>query len=84
MNIQEEIENTLGDGETIQLADGFEEAFFGIARQFGKPFALYDRKKCIDILINRDGLSYEDAEEYFCFNVEGAWVGENTPAFFEK
>lgn len=84
MKIQEEIENILGEDETIQLADGFEDAFIGIARQFGKPFAIYDRQKCIDILINRDGLSYEDAEEYFQFNVEGAWVGENTPAFLEK
>jgi hypothetical protein len=84
MNIQEEIDNKLGEDETIQLADGFEDAFIRIARQFGKPFAIYDRQKCIDILINRDGLSYEDAEEYFQFNVEGAWVGENTPAFLEK
>ena len=84
MKIQEEIENKLTDGETIQLADGFEDAFIGIARQFGKPFAVYDRQKCIDILVERDEMSYEDAEEYFQFNVEGAWVGENTPAFLEK
>jgi hypothetical protein len=28
-----------------------------------------------------DGMSQEEAEEYFSFNVEGAWVGENTPLF---
>ena len=74
----------LADDEEITLADGFEDAFLGIARQFGKPFALYDREKCIDILVNRDGMSHEEAEEYFQFNVEGAWVGESTPAFLEK
>jgi hypothetical protein len=74
----------LADDEEITLADGFEDAFLGIARQFGKPFALYDREKCIDILVNRDGMSHEEAEEYFQFNVEGAWVGESTPAYLEK
>lgn len=83
-NIQESIDNSLSEDETIQLPDGFEEAFIGIARQFGKPFGVYDRKKCIDILVERDGMSYEEADEYFAYNVEGAWVGENTPAFLER
>ncbi len=74
----------LADDEEITLADGFEDAFLGVARQFGKPMAVYVREKCIDILVNRDGMSPEEAEEYFQFNVEGAWVGENTPAFLEK
>jgi hypothetical protein len=29
------------------------------------------------------GMSHVVAEEYFQFNVESAWVGENTPAFLE-
>jgi hypothetical protein len=32
----------------------------------------------------KEGMSEEEAEEYFQFNVEGAWVGENTPIFLEK
>ncbi len=67
--------------EGILLADGFEEAFLGIAKQFGNPLAVYDRAKCIKILC-RD-MSHSDAEEYFQFNVEGAWAGEKTPAFLE-
>jgi hypothetical protein len=43
--------------------------------------AVYDRQKCIEILM-RD-MSEEDAHEYFEFNVIGAFVGENTPAFIE-
>jgi hypothetical protein len=82
--LMKRVEYTLNEDEQVQLADGFEDAFIGIARQFGKPIAVYDREKCIDILVNRDGMSPEEAEEYFQFNVEGAWVGENTPAFLEK
>ena len=66
---------------TILIADGFEEAFVGVASQFDKPIAIFDRQKCIKILM-RD-MSEDEAYEYFEFNVSGAYVGENTPAFME-
>jgi hypothetical protein len=28
-------------------------------------------------------MTHEEAEEYFSFNVEGAYVGEQTPVFLE-
>ena len=68
----------------ILLADGFENAFMGIVESFGsKPKALYNSEKCIDILMDRDGMDYHEATEYFSFNVEQAYVGEYTPAFME-
>jgi hypothetical protein len=81
-NIQETLENCLYDDETVQLADGFEDAFVGIGRQFGKPMAVYNKLKCIELLI-KEGMSEEEADEFFSFNVESAWVGENTPIFLE-
>lgn len=77
--ISDAIEVCLGDDEVILLADGFESCFLGIARQFGKPFAVYDQQACIRQLM--ESMTLEEAEEYFSYNVEGAWVGENTPAF---
>lgn len=68
--------------EAIVLADGFEKAFVGIARQFGKPFAVYDRGLCLATLTEQE-MSPEEAEEYMAYNTEGAWVGGNTPAFLE-
>jgi hypothetical protein len=65
----------------ILLPVGFAEAFIGVATQFDRVMAVYDRQKCIEILM-RD-MSEEDAYEYFEFNVTGAYVGENTPAFIE-
>ena len=35
-------------------------------------------QKCIDVLI-KDGMTVEEAVEYFEFNTVGAWVGEHTP-----
>ena len=68
--------------EEALLADGCEEAFLGMCEVFGRPpLAAYDRDKCIDILIQRDGMNYEDAEEFFSFNVSGSWVGDNTPVY---
>ena len=43
--------------------------------------AVYDYEKCIQVLVERDGMTREDAEEFFDFNVVGAYVGENTPIF---
>lgn len=65
------------------LADGFEAAYIGICRRFSTVVAAYDYNKCIEILMNRDGMSGEEAEEFFEFNTLGAWVGEFTPAFIE-
>lgn len=65
----------------ILTTDGFEEALVGYATQFNKTVAVYDREKCLAILRERDGMSEEEAEEFFSFNVEGAFMGERTPAF---
>jgi hypothetical protein len=35
----------------------------------------------LEIMIERDGMTYEEAREYFDFNILGAWMGEFTPIF---
>ena len=65
--------------EEILVADGFDDAVIGIATDFTDPRLIYSVSKCIDILINRDEMSYLDAMEHFTFNVSGGWVGDNTP-----
>lgn len=68
--------------DEILLADGFDAALLGYAQRPGQPtVAIYDRAGCIDILMSRDGMTYEEAEEHFEFNVVGAWYGEGTPCF---
>ena len=66
------------------MADGFEDAFIGIGTQFNRHFAIYDREACIKVLMDRDGMSEDDAEEFFEFNVLGAWVGHGTPVFVRR
>lgn len=67
-----------------QTADGFEDALIGICYRFGSdPLAAYDREECIKILMARDGMDRDDAEEFFEFNVIGSWVGVGTPVFID-
>ncbi len=67
---------------TAMKADGFNDAIIGVAERCGSDDILaYDAEKCIEILVERDGMSYEEACEYFSFNVSGAYVGEGTPIF---
>lgn len=40
---------------------------------------IYSGEKIVAILIARDGMTPEEALEYIEFNIEGAYVGEQTP-----
>ncbi len=65
------------------LANGFEDAFLGVGRQFDQELSVYDYDKCLSILCDRDGMTFEEAVEYMDYNVLGAWVGRGTPVFVE-
>ncbi|MEB3319807.1 MAG: hypothetical protein VKI63_02570 [Cyanobium sp.] len=69
--------------DEVLFADGFEDAFLGISEpQPGRPsVAVYSFLKCVDVLMERDGMSEPEAVEFMDFNVTGAWVGERTPIF---
>lgn len=56
-------------------------ALAGLVAAGGKPpVTCYDRDLVIDILM-RDGMDRDDAEEFFSFNIEGAYMGEGTPVY---
>ena len=40
---------------------------------------VYDADKMIKVFMDRDGMSEEEANEYILFNIEGAFIGEDTP-----
>ena len=74
--------NLSNHDEELLTADGLDDAIIGIGSRCGQlPVVVYDSAKVIDILIERDGMSHEEAEEFFSFNIEGAWVGEQTPVW---
>ena len=69
--------------EAVLFADGFDEAILGLSLDNPKEGfrVIYDYSKCISILEERDGMALEEAEEFFSFNVVGAWVGKGTPLY---
>ena len=100
MTLGERIIDEYGEyASDVLLADGFEDAFMGIAEIHSlPPRACYHREKCIKILFDQfvesakqendrtpsdDRINdiWDEAVEYFEFNVSGAYVGEATPTF---
>lgn len=81
MTTQQQINDHLNDiGETTLLLDGFEDAFIGLTQRINEPItAVYSHPKMVEILINRDGMTEDDATEYIEYNCTGAWVGPQTP-----
>ena len=68
----------------VLFADGLEDAFVGLGQQFNRHVAVYDLDRIIEVLMRRDGLSYDDAQEHIEFNFLGAWTGPQTPIFVKR
>lgn len=64
------------------LADGLEDALIGYTvNHHHAHVAVYDYGKCIEVLVSRDGMTHEEADEFLSFNTLGAFVGENGPIY---
>ena len=72
--------------EDALIMDGFDDCILGILERFSidKPIVVYDREKVIAKLMDKDGMTHEEALEFYYFNQVGAWAGETTPAFLIK
>ena len=63
----------------VIVPDELDGAFVGIAGEDSSPRAVYSIEKSIKILME-DGMSEEEATEYFWYNVAGT-KGDNMPLF---
>ena len=63
--------------------DGFDDAILGPASIWRSnsmvSVLVYDAEVMRSILMHRDGMSAEDAREFIEFNIESAYIGEDTP-----
>jgi hypothetical protein len=66
-------------------ADGLDEAIIGQALVWlgneREEVLVYSCEKIMEILMVRDGMSQEEAHEFIEFNIEGAYMGNQTPIF---
>ena len=64
--------------EGFLKADGFDTAIIGVSSDYR---LVYSIEKIIETLVSRNNWTHEDAADYFFFNIEGSYFGEQTPIF---
>ena len=64
--------------DTFGIADGFDDAIIGVDDNNLK--IVYNIDEVINILM-REGMTDDEAIEYYEYNIAGSYVGENTPSF---
>jgi hypothetical protein len=70
--------------EGAVLLDGLEDAIVGIVEEFGNGRRiLYSKQRILDILQERDLMTYGEAEEYFDYNIIGGYFGDQNPVFLD-
>ena len=78
MNKREIIIDRMPD-ETFIIADGFDDAIIGICERTN--CIIYSTKRVLEILMEEQGMEYDDALEHFGYNIVGSYMGEMTPIF---
>jgi hypothetical protein len=80
MTIDNDDINEFAEGAII--LDGLDDAIIGIVEEFGNgPRILYSRDRILSILCERDGMSIEEADEFYGYNIIGLYAGEQNPVF---
>lgn len=65
------------------IPDGFESCFEGVVHAFGPSVtAIFSIPKALAIF-QKDGMSEDEAHEFFDFNIIGAWAGDGTPCWLQ-
>ena len=67
----------------MMIMDGFDDCVLGIS--YGVDVdtrVVYSQRKVIDKLISQ-GMTEDEAQEYFDFNMLGAYINDPMPVFFE-
>ena len=79
-----DIEDLYGDDEpNICFAEGFDEAIAGVVWDGERTRVVYDTELILELLMGRSEMSYEEAVEYFDYNIAGSYMGEYTPLYLE-
>jgi hypothetical protein len=68
----------------IVTLDGFDDCMVGTSVGNGDVSVVYDSDKIINKLVCIEGMTVEDANEHFEYNILGLHVGVNSPSFIER
>lgn len=68
----------------ILWMEGYEDCVIGICLRFGQePTVVYDMDLVLDRL-RADGMSDDEADDYFFYNQLSAGMGPRTPCFLDR
>lgn len=86
MTVARETLAELGGDDLLLLdPDHFDACVVGLAERCGmETVAVYDKECLLRVLVEREGMTEEEAIEWYEFNMVGAYVGERTPMFMTK
>jgi hypothetical protein len=62
---------------------GFRRSHRGSSVGRRKNRVVYDTELILELLMGRSEMTYEEAVEYFDFNIAGSYMGEYTPFYLE-
>jgi len=80
MNIEDYDIDEMAEG-AIKL-DGLDDAILGIVEEFGNgPRILYSKNKILNILSERDGMTWSESEEFYDYNILGLYASDQNPVF---
>jgi len=66
------------------LLDGLESAIIGIVEEFGNGRRiLYSKPIILSILQERDGMTEQESEEFYDYNILGLYAGEQNAVFLD-
>jgi hypothetical protein len=78
----EHITEAFEDSEALLLPRAeYDHCMVGIGYRFNAvPLAVYDIERVLQVL-EKDGMTEEEAIEWYEYNIIGGWVGDGTPIF---
>jgi hypothetical protein len=80
---QQLVNDGLLDPETVEYPD-LAPYCLGIVERIGQPPILcYDKHAVLEYL-ERDGMTPDEADEWFDTNILGTWVNDTTPCFLTR
>jgi len=83
LNIREELAEIWDQDLLFMSEPEYDQAIIGVMeRAGGSPVIAYDTQKILDIL--ERSMPMEDAQEFFEYNILGAYMGDRTPVYITQ
>lgn len=83
LNIREELAEIWDQDLLFMSEPEYDDAIIGVMeRAGGSPVIAYDTQKILEIL--ERSMPMEDAQEFFEYNILGAYMGDRTPVYITQ